>query len=368
MRQVLFYVPFIHLPVYGYGLMLFLAFVLCGWLAARLARREGINPARIPDLMMWLFLPGIIGARIVYIYEDWPSFAGGSFGRYFTLWDGGLTFYGSILGGVVGYYLYYVFVLRKDGVSTWKMADVAAPCIALGACLGRIGCFLTGCCYGAVACPDCVAIHFPVPNGPNIKLIDQGYETPLGILLESDGRIRRVEEGSPAQAAGVRAGDVLLEVNGNKVDEVKSIRDGTMMRTNPQDGLRYYLTWGWPRGQQEVTLRVQHADGAEATLPPFRAWSLGVYPTQLFETISMALLLFFLLSYNPYKTYDGSLMVLLMLGYGVHRYLNEMLRADNEITATGLTLSQNISIGILVCAVVLAVLVWRRPARQVAAA
>lgn len=362
MRQVLFYVPFINLPVYGYGLMLFLAFVACGWLGGRLARREGIDPGRIPDLMMWLFLGGILGARVVYIYEDWRSFAGGPFWRFFTLWDGGLTFYGSMFGGVIAYYLYYYFVLRKDGVSNWKMADVAAPCLALGACLGRIGCLLTGCCFGAVACPDCVAIHFPVPNGPNIKLIDQGLETPLGILLAPDGRVRRVEHGSAAEAAGVTAGDVLLQINGNRIDEVRSVTSGAVMRTSAVDGLRYYLTWGWPRGQQQVALRVLHPDGREEDLPPFRAWSLGVYPTQIFETISMALLLFFLVSYHPYKSRDGALMVLTMLGYGVHRFLNEMLRSDNEITQTGLTLSQNISVAILVGALVMALFVWRRPA------
>jgi phosphatidylglycerol---prolipoprotein diacylglyceryl transferase len=73
-------------------------------------------------------------------------------------------------------------------------------------------------------------------------------------------------------------------------------------------------------------------------------------------------LLFFLLSYYPYKTRDGALLVLFMLGYGVHRFLNEMLRTDNKITVTGLTLSQNISIAVLAGAVVLAFFVWRRPA------
>jgi phosphatidylglycerol:prolipoprotein diacylglycerol transferase len=361
MRQVLFHVPFINLPVYGYGLMLFVAFVGCGWLGARLAKREGINPAHIPDLIMWLFIGGLLGARIVYIYEDWHTFAGGPWLRFFTVWDGGLTFYGSMFGGVLAYYLYYYRFLRQEGVSNWKMADVAAPCLALGACLGRIGCLLTGCCFGAVACPDCPALQFPVPNGPNVKLIDQGLAAPLGLLLESDGRVRRVEAGAPAQQAGVAAGDVILEVNGHPIDVIRSPRDDSLLRVTAHDGLRYCLTYAWPRGEQHVVLRVRHADGRVEELPPFRSWSLGVYPTQIFESVSMALLLFFLLAYHPFKSRDGALMVFVMLGYGVHRYLNEMLRSDNEITATGLTLSQNISIAILVGAAVLGVLVWRRP-------
>ncbi len=361
MRPVLFYLPIVNIPVYGYGLMLFLAFVLCGWLGARLARREGINPNRVYDLMLWLFLSGILGARILYVYEDWEAFRRADLLSFFKLWDGGLVFYGSMFGGAIGYYAYYYFVLRKEGVSNWKMADVVAPCLALGACLGRIGCLLTGCCFGNVACAECIPLHFPMPNGPNKEMIDQGYETPLGFVLQPDGRVGAVEADSPAWHAGLRTGDTLLKVNGRPVEEITD-KDGKKGLVEPPRGLYLHLFGDWPRGQLDAYLRVQHANGQEETLPPFRAWSLGSYPTQVFESISMALLLFFLLSYYPFKARDGALLVLMMVGYGIHRFLNEMLRTDNKITATGLTLSQNISIAILIGAAVLAYFVWRRPA------
>jgi len=75
----------------------------------------------------------------------------------------------------------------------------------------------------------------------------------------------------------------------------------------------------------------------------------------------MCLLLFFLLSYYPYKRHDGELMVLLMVGYGVHRFLNEMLRLDVDPGIGALTMSQIISLFVLAGAVILAVAVWRRP-------
>ena len=96
-------------------------------------------------------------------------------------------------------------------------------------------------------------------------------------------------------------------------------------------------------------------------LPPFQPTSIGLNPTQIFETISMCLLLFFMLSYYPYKRHDGELMVILLIVYSVHRFLNEMLRTDTEPVAFGLTLSQNVSIGIFVVGVILAVVVSRRP-------
>jgi phosphatidylglycerol---prolipoprotein diacylglyceryl transferase len=61
-----------------------------------------------------------------------------------ALWQGGLTLYGGIIAGtVVG-----LWMAKRQGLSPWKVADALAPSIAIGAALGRVGCFLNGCCYG----------------------------------------------------------------------------------------------------------------------------------------------------------------------------------------------------------------------------
>ena len=64
MRQVLFRIPpwsDTGLPIYGYGMMLFLAFIICNWLAGRRAIKEGIPKERVQDLAIWLFVGGLIG-------------------------------------------------------------------------------------------------------------------------------------------------------------------------------------------------------------------------------------------------------------------------------------------------------------------
>src|SRR5215831_2731441 len=97
MRQILFVIP-LHdwtgiawmpnIPLYGYGLMLFLAYVLCTALGKRLCKREGIDPNVIPDLTIWLFLAGIIGARTVFVWEYWdPTFVSPDH-NYAPLWSG----------------------------------------------------------------------------------------------------------------------------------------------------------------------------------------------------------------------------------------------------------------------------------------
>jgi prolipoprotein diacylglyceryltransferase len=365
MRQVLFVIP-LHdwigqfhpwldflpnIPVYGYGAMLFLAYIFCQAMGKRLSKREGIDASLIPDLTIWLFVSGIVGGRLVFIATEWHNDIGTGFDSrpwwdFVKLWDGGLVLYGAIFGAAIGFFAYYQFVLRKHGVSVWKILDIAAPCVALGIAFGRIGCLFTGCCYGNVACPDCPAIHFPLytntsppaPTAPAAKMIGRGYQTPLGFLINDDTlAVEAVERGSAA-ADVLRTNDVIVGVNGKAPLSSRDIV--------PVNG---YL--------QLTVIR----DGKNEVLPPFAPKSIGLNPTQIYETISMSLLLFFLLSYYPYKRRDGELMVLLMFGYGVHRFLNEMLRLDTDPGIGDLTLSQIISLFVLAGAVVLAIVVWRRP-------
>src|SRR5581483_10806146 len=131
------------LPIYGFGTMLVLAFLICPWLAARRAEKEGIPGDVIHDLALWLFAGGILGARINYMLVE-----GLPVSQFFRIWDGGLVFYGSAIGGLIGYFLAWRFVLRKHNLTLGKVADIVAPALALGLCLGRIGCFLNGCCFG----------------------------------------------------------------------------------------------------------------------------------------------------------------------------------------------------------------------------
>src|SRR5205085_882582 len=123
---------------------------------------------------------GVIGSRVVYMIQydhDWKHF--------FYIWEGGLVFYGGMLGGAVAYVVAYYAVIRRHNLSTLKLADVIAPCAALGLCLGRVGCLLNGCCYGEVACASCavVPVHFPLSGMPRQALVDQGYQTAAGFIL-----------------------------------------------------------------------------------------------------------------------------------------------------------------------------------------
>jgi len=360
MQQILVTIP-PGLPIYGYGTMLFLAFVGCSWLGIRLGRRVGIAPEVFKDLALWLFIFGILGARIWYFIFEVKEFPSPL--RFIAIWDGGLIFFGSVFGGLFGFFISDYMSQKKYPYDRWKLLDCAAPCIALGLALGRIGCLLNGCCYGNVACAHCPAITFPIASPPRITMVDRGYQTAAGFTIERDRprKIDYVEPGSAAEAAGLKAGDTIVKVN--EIDVLPEAKG----KEHPDALHRAFLAW--PRGKNDLTLTVLDAAGNERALT-FWPRTIGLHPSQIYETISMFLLLFFLVSYFPYRAADGILMVILMFGYGCHRFLNEMLRTDTDKVAFDMTLSQNVSILLILGAAVLGIGVYlhaRSGARQIRA-
>ncbi len=152
MHPILFEIPrmeFLNwvlgpIPIRLYGLMIGLGFVLGIFLAARQAKKEGVNPDRVLDLGVYVLLAAIVGARALFVLTDLHEFAGKPL-EAFALWKGGLVFYGGLLAAVpIG-----IWYLKKHGLPVWKTVDIMAPSIALGQAFGRLGCFSAGCCYGA---------------------------------------------------------------------------------------------------------------------------------------------------------------------------------------------------------------------------
>lgn len=134
-----------------YGIILMLGAVAGAWLATRQARRRGYEAEIVWDLLTYLLIGGIIGARLWHILTPPPS-SGITASWYFThpldalaVWKGGLGIPGAVIGGVVVLYFY----TRRHKLNFAEWADISAPSLALGQAIGRWGNFFNQELYGA---------------------------------------------------------------------------------------------------------------------------------------------------------------------------------------------------------------------------
>jgi phosphatidylglycerol:prolipoprotein diacylglycerol transferase len=139
--------------------MFALAFVLGLILAQARARKQGIDPNKILDLVFSILVSSIIGARAFFVAINWQYYKANPL-DIFKVWEGGLVFYG---GFILAFCVAFWF-MRKNGLPAWKIADIISPSAALGIALGRIGCFLNGCCYGRVS--EAWGVSFPARDNP----------------------------------------------------------------------------------------------------------------------------------------------------------------------------------------------------------
>jgi phosphatidylglycerol:prolipoprotein diacylglycerol transferase len=152
-----------YFTVYTYGFMLAVAFLSALWWLFHGARREKLDREHISRLGLWIIVGAIAGAKILMILRS-------LFFSLATLQSGG-DFYGGFIGALAAAAIF--FAKHKD-VPRWRVADICGPAIALGQAIGRIGCFMAGCCYG---CPTSLAWGVTYTDPAAREIVG----TPLGI-------------------------------------------------------------------------------------------------------------------------------------------------------------------------------------------
>ncbi|HXH62518.1 MAG TPA: prolipoprotein diacylglyceryl transferase [Fimbriimonadaceae bacterium] len=142
-RFSLFGIHFGEFEVRSYGVMLMIGILFAMWWSARRARRWGIHPERVMDAAFWGIVPGIIGARLGFIIQEWGYYSKHT-NELWSLRFDGLTSFGGILMAVVGLWLY----TKRAKISTGAFFDVLSAPLLVAHAIGRVGCLLNGCCYG----------------------------------------------------------------------------------------------------------------------------------------------------------------------------------------------------------------------------
>lgn len=323
MHPELFEVPFLHVTVKSWGLMIVIGFMAAMFLMQRLMKRIGQPSEHIGNVALYSLITGVIGARLFYVIHHFSLFRDNPL-RIFAIWEGAGEFLGGVIAAlaVIGLYLYF----KKLPARTYL--DILAIGLMIGVGFGRIGCFFSGCCYGKRSSVPW-AVEFPynstVYNSqvrpdtarnrpePYFDLPGEYYAIPPtgpGLLSKYDYLLKPFEQLTPTQQEAVTRG-------------------------------------------------------------PYRAHR--VHPTQLYSSIDAFLIAAVLLAFWRWRGRllpgtTGSLMLVL---YGAVRFIEESFRDDNPfeddwwMPYKGGTISQNLGIYMIVIGAALFVFfLWKEVSKQ----
>jgi phosphatidylglycerol---prolipoprotein diacylglyceryl transferase len=160
------------LPTYGF--LVSLGVLIGLWVSVRNSEKLGIDADNAWNLGILVVLCGIVGAKVLYIINDWSSYAAHP-GDIFTLST--LQAGGVFSGGLIGGFAAAAWYVRKHHMPPLRTCDAFAPGLALGHAFGRVGCFAAGCCYGKPT-NHWWGVTFTNP------LAGQITETPLNVRLQ----------------------------------------------------------------------------------------------------------------------------------------------------------------------------------------
>jgi phosphatidylglycerol:prolipoprotein diacylglycerol transferase len=312
MHPELFEIPFIHLTIKSYGLMMVIAFLAAISLIRRLSRNITPDPQYITNAALYSLIAGVVGARLFYVIHHFNDFQERPL-SVFAIWKGGL----ELLGGVLLAIVVIVFYSRHHKLPIRRYLDILAIGLMLALAFGRIGCFLNGCCFGR---PTNLpwAIRFPYGS--------DAYRSQVYPNLERNRpqpQLKLPEE---------------------------------FFAYYYEDGKMFYGLKPYKDLTPEQKYMVDKG--------PYRC--LPVHPTQLYSSangVVLCLILYLFWRRAPKTTNSknhkrlfskpGQIFSLMFILYGITRFFIEFIRDDNPIEFDGLTISQNIGIAMFVLGMLL---------------
>ncbi|MBM4103565.1 MAG: prolipoprotein diacylglyceryl transferase [Planctomycetes bacterium] len=326
MHPELFEIPFIHLTVKSYGMMMVVGFLAAVFVMGRIAKQSGCKPEQVTNAALYSLLVGILGARMFYVFHHRRQFIDNFF-SVFAVWQGGLEF----LGGVVLVIVFLVLYLRHKRQPTWEYMDILAIGLMIGLGFGRIGCLLNGCCHGKVT-DSAVGVRFPYDS------FAYNSQVRPDLARHRTEPYLKIDDGFFGY----------LSADGSWIPAAENKYDAAL---KPFDKLT--------DTQKQLV-----------TTGPYRC--LKVLPTQIISSVSAFLLaVAAYLFWRKYASHRPGLIVATLLwAYGVMRFLIEYLRDDNPFEYAwwaiyrGGTISQNICLYLIILGVLLTIFIFRKPAKR----
>jgi phosphatidylglycerol:prolipoprotein diacylglycerol transferase len=126
------------ITIYSFGAFMALAALSAAWAVHAELKRRGGNPELASSFVFAAALGGLIGARLLFIVEEWSNFLAAPMNYILT--GAGFTWYGGLLGGTLA----VSWIAKKNKIPWREAADIAAPALAIGYGVGRLGCHIAG--------------------------------------------------------------------------------------------------------------------------------------------------------------------------------------------------------------------------------
>jgi phosphatidylglycerol:prolipoprotein diacylglycerol transferase len=314
MHPELFEVPIVHLVIRSYGLLMVLGFLAAVAVIRYLSRHFTSDPQHITNAALYSLIAGVIGARAFFVIHYAEQFKGNPLG-VLEIWNGGL----ELLGGVLLAIAVILFYIHYHKLPMRHYLDALAIGLVVALVFGRVGCFLNGCCYGKPT---------DLPWGLRLPYASFAYQSQTRADLERNRPVPYID--LPDSYFGYR------DAKGQYVPDLKPMSELT------------------PEQRALVT------QGKYRCLP--------VHPTQLYSSVGAVMLGAVLLLYlrrsqrgdesgvYPFLARPGSTFSLMFILYGIGRFLMEFVRDDNPYEIASLTVSQLLSLGLVVLGA--ALIVW----------
>ena len=300
--------------------MMVVGFLVGVWLIRRLSRSFTPDPRLVTSIALYALLGGVVGARLFYVVHYIEKFRSHPV-EVFYIWQGGL----ELLGGVILAIAVILLCLLYHKLPMRRYFDVLAVGLMMGIVFGRIGCFLYADCYG------------------------KPTNLPWGVRFPYNSFI------------------YVSQIN----PDLKRNRPDPQLKLPKADYLHYVdISGNWHPKPCDY---LNAGQKFEVTKGKYRC--LPIHPTQLYSSANAALLclilyLFWRRAQNAVRagkdenlfTRPGCIFSLMFVLYGITRFFIEFVRDDNPLEFDSLTISQNISIALIVLGVLLLIIFNRRKA------
>jgi phosphatidylglycerol:prolipoprotein diacylglycerol transferase len=385
MYPTMFRIPFLPdwlADVKSYGVMMMIAFLTGIWLACRRAHRSQANPDVVLNMGFIALIFGVAGARAMFVIHYWDERFANQLHPWLAVFDiraGGLEFWGGPLLVIPALAAYLRFFAKAS--IRWYL-DITIPSLAWGLAITRIGCFLNGCCWGAI----CVDEHDPARQRPALPwAVRFPYSSPAMAQQYKFGELTL-----PKELIYVRDAAESFPVPREFIDA--AVQNGgktrqRLVRENAQSWKEYSAALNaGADGETQKRLKVRvdasqqalraHGDtivGAveehcrKYSLTPQQLAQMAgfyrskpVHPAQLYDTVNAFLLCWLLGLIFYHRQRHGVVLGWFLILYSISRVFTELIRADNPLDTLGLTISQAISLCTLFAGLLWMWIVYKR--------